>query len=187
MRIGSASEAIDAVGHEQASSLAVDAVEQRWRIRRRPGAPPCRGRARSGRCGCAASFSSSSPHQVADRIVDHLEAVEVEEQHREALLGVVPCSATAPVLQRPRQVAAVGQAGQRVVQGVVLELVLDALAHRDLVAQFADGVGQFAGARRDALLEFGVGQAQRFVGLPALSAGRRGRRRSSAAPGRAAL
>ena len=105
--------------------------------------------------------------QVADRVVDHLEAVEVEEQHREQLLGIVAVARQRQA-HAPQQVAAVGQAGQGVVHGLVLELVLHALAHRDLVEQFAVGVGQFAGARGHALFELGVGLAQRFMRLPAL-------------------
>ena len=62
---------------------------------------------------------------VTERIVDDLEVVEVEEQHRD--LGPAPAAAC----QRPLDVVAeedpVGQPGQRVVQRVVEELLLEAL------------------------------------------------------------
>ena len=53
-------------------------------------------------------------------------------------------------LQAVAQVAAVGQAGQRVVHDLVLELLLDAFALEDLAAQFA-------GALLHALLELREG------------------------------
>ena len=61
------------------------------------------------------------------------------------------------------QEIAIRQAGQRVVQGLVLELALHALAHRDVFAQLAVGGRQFAGAFDHALLEFGVGLFQRLA------------------------
>ena len=64
---------------------------------------------------------------------------------------------------RSRRYSAVGQAGQRVVHDLVLELGLDLFAHRDLAAQFA-------GARLHALFELGVERVQGFGVAAALHA-----------------
>ena len=62
---------------------------------------------------------------VAERVVDDLEVVEVEEQHRDVR------AAPPAALERPFEVLAeedaVGQPGQRVVEGVVEELRLEPL------------------------------------------------------------
>ena len=104
--------------------------------------------------------------QVADRIVDDLEAVEIEEEHGE-IVAALAAVAVQGQAQRRQQLAAVRQAGEGVVQGFVLEPVLDALAHRDLLAQLDVRIGQFARARRHALLQVGIGLAQGLVGLAA--------------------
>ena len=58
---------------------------------------------------------------VAHRLVDHLEAVEVEEEDGEPLPPPLGAGQRRP--QMPEQQAAVGQVGQRVVVGQVLDLV----------------------------------------------------------------
>jgi hypothetical protein len=67
---------------------------------------------------------------VAVGVVDRLEAVEVHIHHGNLLL--VPAGARHGLLQAIRQHRAVGQAGQRVVVGNVLELVLVCLQLRDV-------------------------------------------------------
>ena len=80
--------------------------------------------------------------QVAEAVVDDLEAVEVEEED-----GGQPLRLAARALDRlPQPVheqRAVGQAGERVVEGVVEELLLGLLAVGDVV-----GVEHDAGDRR---------------------------------------
>ena len=69
----------------------------------------------------ATSISSSSPARVAERVVDDLEAVEVDQQQRHLV------AEAARVLERalgaPDQLAPVRQAGQRVEVGQVADLV----------------------------------------------------------------
>ena len=67
--------------------------------------------------------------RVPERVVDALEVVEVDEHHRDLALGVA-LERLAHALAEQR---AVGQPGQRVVVGLVLELVLE-------VAQLGDGL-----------------------------------------------
>ena len=69
--------------------------------------------------------------QVAEAVVDHLEAVDVQVQQR-ALALRVALEQREHALEPLAQVAAVRQAGQRVVHDLVLELLLDALAFVDL-------------------------------------------------------
>ncbi len=97
--------------------------------------------------------------QVTDRIVDHLEAVQVDEQHGE-LFARVRDVALHRLLQPLQQQGAVGQAGQRVVQGFVFQPALDALALGDLFAQVAVGQRQRAGTFGDATLQPGIGMFQ---------------------------
>ena len=81
---------------------------------------------------------------VAERIVDVLEAVQVEEQHRDA--AALPARAHDRARQPLRQQRAVGQAGQRVVVGQVAQFLLGALLvgdvaeHGDVMAALAAGV-----------------------------------------------
>ena len=56
---------------------------------------------------------------VAERVVDDLEVVDVGEQHREAGVGLA--AALERVGQRAVEERAVGQAGQRIVVGLVDE------------------------------------------------------------------
>ena len=73
---------------------------------------------------------------MAEAVVDHLEAVHVQVQQRVRAIGLAPVMGE-HAFEPVAQVAAVGQAGQRVVHDLVLELLLDAFALEDLVAQFA--------------------------------------------------
>ena len=71
--------------------------------------------------------------QMAQAVVDQLEAVAVDEQHGE---GGVPAAAAAHgLIQSVQQQGAVGQAGQGVVQGVVDQLFLGGLADGDVLDQ----------------------------------------------------
>lgn len=83
--------------------------------------------------------------EVAKAVVDDLESVDVEVQQCAAVAGLVPEPGQRAV-EALAQVVAVGQAGQGVVHHLVLELVLDALALVDLLAQLA-------GAHQHALLQ----------------------------------
>ena len=85
--------------------------------------------------------------EVAEAVVDDLEAVDVEVQQRALAMRLV-LGARQHAVEAAAQVAAVGQAGQGVVHDLVLELVLDALA-------LADFRAQLLGARLHALLELG--------------------------------
>ena len=73
---------------------------------------------------------------MAERVVDGLEAVEVEEEHRGAAARPAPARAAQRLLEPVEEQRAVGQAGERVVQRVVLE-ALDRAAVVDGVAQRA--------------------------------------------------
>ena len=88
-------------------------------------------------------------------IVDQLEAIEVEEQHGEAGVGVAARAADR-ARQPFQQLHPVGQAGQRIVGGLVGQLALGAHALAHLLDQLGIGFGQFAGALADALFEPGM-------------------------------
>ena len=100
---------------------------------------------------------------VAERVVDHLEAVEVEEEHRGARAG--PAAACSPqrLLQPVEEQRAVRQPRERVVQRAVLQ-PLDRAA---VVGGVADG----------ALERVGVERRPWAGGRPRRRRGRRGRRR----------
>ncbi len=102
----------------------------------------------------ATACSSWSPVCVAERVVDDLEAVEVEEQHRGAALGVVALGAADRLVEAVDEQHAVGQAGERVVQRVVLQAPLGLAAVGD-VGERADDAGRAAVlvAHRDAARE----------------------------------
>ena len=93
-------------------------------------------------------------HQMASAVVDHLESVEVHEQHREGFARIARLHR-----QRPRQslaqVAPVRQAGQEIVQCLMLQQAFDLLARIHLVLQLAAAVDEFE-------LEFD----ERFLQLP---------------------
>src|SRR4051812_7664527 len=59
--------------------------------------------------------------RVPQRIVDELEAVEVEEQDRRAAFGMVAQGAADRLVEAIDEQHPVGQAGQRVVQRIVLQ------------------------------------------------------------------
>ena len=89
--------------------------------------------------------------EVAEAVVDDLEAVDVEVQQRAAAVWLV-LEPRQRAVEPGAQVVSVGQPGQGVVQDLVLELVLDALALADLLTQLV-------GAHQHALLQ----QHQRFL------------------------
>lgn len=69
------------------------------------------------------------PGLVPDRVVDGLEAVEVDEEDRRLAQRGAPVRGAAPrqgLLDAPGEQGAVGQVGERVVLGVVLQLRLEA-------------------------------------------------------------
>ena len=100
--------------------------------------------------------------QIADavpqRVVDRLEAVEVDEKNRRL---------RRPALRRRQRLLAgfakghaIGQARQRVVIGQILRARVGLLATQHLQHQLLVGGGQVGGARRDALLEIAVERFQ---------------------------
>ena len=132
---------------------------------------------------------------VPERVVDGLEVVEVEQQHRDHAVGAGrPAERVVDPVHHQR---AVGQAGQRVVQRLVLELVLqllpayggpqrrgDGLDERDVVlgpvpgvraggADDAPGVPVRRGSGSDSALRI----PNRVVASSCGNAGRRPRRR----------
>ena len=96
----------------------------------------------------AASTSSWSPDGVAERVVDGLEPVEVDEQHAEH--AIVPSDAGERLLEPVGEHHAVRQAGERIVGCPVLELGLgacplgDVLDADDGAADRAVGIAQGA-------------------------------------------
>src|ERR1700754_833661 len=106
-------------------------------------------------------------HQVADRVVDDLEAVQVDEQHREQVARILAI-VVQRLLETLQQQRAVGQAGERVVQGFVLEPAFDAFAFGDLLTQVAVGQGQGARTLGHPALEARIGLLQRLGGVFAL-------------------
>ena len=69
---------------------------------------------------------------VAERVVDDLEAVEVEEQHGRAAVGWRRWARRIAWSRRSRNSTRFGQAGQRVVQRVVLQALLGLAAVGDV-------------------------------------------------------
>jgi hypothetical protein len=67
---------------------------------------------------------------VAEAVVDDLEVVEVEEQHRDVL--IVLAGGGKRALQPLLEQRAIGEAGERVVEGLVAQLVLERLALPDV-------------------------------------------------------
>ena len=98
--------------------------------------------------------------RVAERVVDGLEVVEVDEQHRDASAGAW----RAP--PRPgRGTAAVGQAGQRVVVGLVLELAPAArAAARPSAPGGRTGARPGVGGERLEQAQVGVGEVAHDAG-----------------------
>ena len=92
---------------------------------------------------------------MADAVVDHLEAIQVEEQHGEAT-ALVAVQPRERLFQRGMEAGPVRQAGQRIVQGIVDQLLFGVFAYLDLVAQFADRTGEFAGAVFDPAFQLGL-------------------------------
>ena len=69
---------------------------------------------------------------MAEAVVHHLEAVEVEEQHRDPLV-VHGCGARELAAEALDEQRAVGQAGERVVDGLVRERFAARLALGDVL------------------------------------------------------
>ena len=91
---------------------------------------------------------------VAQGVVDELEVVEVDEQQRAVL--ALACAGGAGLLHAVEQHAAVGQAGERVDEGQVADLLLGVAARGDVFVgddgaapALETGVGQGAGAHQE--------------------------------------
>src|SRR4029079_15852026 len=76
------------------------------------------------------------PGLVAEAVVDQLQAVEVDEQHRPAL--AIAAGAIDEPLQRPHEASPVRQVDQRILMRELVELLDARLQLRDLPAQPAD-------------------------------------------------
>ena len=80
--------------------------------------------------------------RVSERVVDHLEAIEIEEHHRERMFQ------PARMGQRDGQTVAkepaVRKAGQRIVIGLILDVLLDRFSLGDVAGDADD----FADCRR---------------------------------------
>ena len=76
---------------------------------------------------------NSSPAAVAQAVVDQLEAVEVEEHHREVAARVGLARAASACTSRSWKRRAVGQPGQAVVEGDVVQLRLGVAARADVL------------------------------------------------------
>ena len=100
---------------------------------------------------------------MAHAVVDQLEPVQVQEQHRERH-AVAQARTLDRMTQAVEQVGPVGQAGQVVVQGLVGQALLGTQAFADLRQQLLVGLFQLDGARDHALFQFGVGRAQPLLG-----------------------
>ena len=104
--------------------------------------------------------------RVAERVVDVLEPVEVEEQHGKL---AAPAMRAGDRLSDPvREQRAVGQAGQRVVMRHVDHALVGEAALGDLGLQSGVRAGELQGPLLDALLERALGAAQRTLGGVAL-------------------
>ncbi len=99
---------------------------------------------------------------MAHAVVDQLEAVQVEEQHGEGLAVAMP-RALDGGRQPVQQVRTVRQPRQRIVGGLVGELLLGAQALADLCTQLVVGFGQFAGALVHPALQLGMCAAQALM------------------------
>ena len=99
--------------------------------------PPRRATMSAGRTWCwmrrATCDQELVAGAVAQRVVDQLEAVEVEEHHREAALRVGAGSARSPAPGMLVEARAVGQAGQAVVEGDVVQPRLGVAARGDVL------------------------------------------------------
>ena len=89
--------------------------------------------------------------RVAEAVVDDLEAVEVEEQHGRAALGVMALGAPDRLVQAVQEQDAVGQAGERVVERVVLQAALGLAAVGDVGDRADDARGARPASSRTAV------------------------------------
>src|SRR3990167_4304293 len=83
---------------------------------------------------------------MTDRIVDRLEAIQVDEHHRQATL-IAPGNLAA-LAQAILEQAAVGQAGQQIMTGIETELSLIASFFGDVVL-YTDKMGELAALVED--------------------------------------
>ena len=104
--------------------------------------------------------------RVAERVVDVLEAVEIEEQHGELAASAMRAGDRLPDAIREQR--PVGQAGQRVVMRHVHDALVGKAPLGDLGLQSGVDAGKLQRAFLDALLERALGAAQRALGGVAL-------------------
>ena len=112
---------LQALGDDRGAADVADVVEQQREL--------VAAVARDGVAGAQRAFDplrdrhqQAVADEVAERVVDELEAVEVEEQHGAAELAVVAARALRLELEAVEEERAVGQPGERVVQRVVAEI-----------------------------------------------------------------
>ena len=132
--------------------------------------PPRRAAVSSSRRQLREPLGDGGQQQVADRVaervVDVLEAVEIEEQHGE--LAVPPMRAGDRLSDAIGEQRPVGQAGQRVVVSHVHDALVGETPLGDLGLQSGVDAGELERALLDALLERALGAAQRAFGGVAL-------------------
>ena len=107
--------------------------------------------------------------QMADAVVDHLEAIEIEKQHCIASGGIILVAGQrrAEPLQ---QQGPIRQSGQHIMEGLVGQPGLDSLAFEDLRGQVTVGMGQGPGTLLDAGFQLHVVVDQRILRALALEA-----------------
>ena len=105
--------------------------------------------------------------RVAERIVDVLEAVEIEKQHRE--LAAAAMRAGDRLSDAVREERAIGQSGQRVVVRHVDDALVGESSLGNLRFQAGVGARELLGSRLDAPLERSLHLAQRFLANFALA------------------
>ena len=80
---------------------------------------------------------------MTERVIDLLELVEVDEQHRKTI--VLPGSIDQTGFQTLDEIAAIGQPGQRVVVGQIIQLALGLPALADLQPELPVGTAKLLG------------------------------------------
>ena len=106
------------------------------------------------------------PNFVPQGVVDVLEVVQVQKQHRQRCVAALRlCNRLLTALGQQR---AIGQASERVVMGQPIDVLPVVFALLDFFVQILGRIDQRMGAFRDHPLQFGMGLAQGFLGLAAL-------------------
>ena len=133
--------------------------------------PPRRATVSSSRRDAVRRAETRSQQHVADRVservVDVLEAVEIEEQHRK--LAAAPMRAGDRLSDAVGEQRAVRQSGQRVVVRHVDDPLVGETPFRDLGLEPGVRARELLGARLDAPLERSLHLAQRLLAKLALA------------------